>query len=257
MNAVVIEDLPIFYVPTLESNEVVEQSLPEGEAAHAVRVLRLSVGADIYVTNGKGSMYLCTLTEAGKRGSTFRISRQVPWQKYWSGRLTLAIAPTKSIERMEWLLEKAVEIGVDRIILLRTKHSERKHINAERLERIMLSAMKQSQKALLPTLHSEVTLQDALPLTEGDLRFVAHCRDITEDLYTRHTLEKHYKLGTDATIFIGPEGDFTTEEIVQMQYAGAYPTTLGESRLRSETAALAALQWLHTLQLISQANNNR
>lgn len=257
MNAVVTDDLPIFYVPDLRTDEHVEQLLPESEAAHAGRVLRLCVGSKVYVTDGIGAMYLAELAELNKRSVRFRLISKEYWQKYWRGRLTLAIAPTKSVERMEWMLEKAVEIGIDNIIFLSTKHSERKYINTDRLRRIMLSAVKQSQKALLPNLFTEVSLTDALVISKGSQLFVAHCRWDDSELTRRQTLEKHYEVGRDVTLFIGPEGDFTAEEVILLEEHGAYPTTLGDSRLRSETAAVVALQWIHTLQLIAQRRNNR
>lgn len=251
MNAVVIKDLPIFYFSDLQRNPHIEQILPESEAGHASRVLRLSEGEEIYITDGLGSLCLAKLTAVSKRSVSFAILEQIDWPKNWRGRLTLAIAPTKAIERMEWLCEKAVEIGVDRIILLRTKHSERKRINEERLNRIMLSAMKQSQKAILPSLNSEVSLEVALRLTEGDNRLIAHCREGIEELKERFTINNVYAPGSDTTIFIGPEGDFTIDEIKLAQECGVHPITLGESRLRTETAAIVGLQWLHTLLLMN------
>lgn len=250
MDCVVIKDLPIFFVPELRIDALVEQGLPDAEAVHASRVLRLGIGEEIYVTDGKGHLALAKLAEVSKRITLFSVLSAESWYKNWEGRFTLAIAPTKAMERMEWLLEKSVEIGVDRIILLCTKHSERKHINSERLVRIMLSAMKQSQKALLPELVVEVSLDDALLMTEQDLRLIAHCRDESESLIRRQTIDQFYKKGKDTTIFIGPEGDFTIEEVLRAQGRGILPITLGDSRLRTETAALVSLQWLHTLQLM-------
>lgn len=241
-----MRDLPLFYAPDIATNFC----LPESEAGHCLRVLRSSVGDEILITDGRGSLYEAALTEVSKKACTVEILSHTQWHKPWHGQMTLAVAPTKAIERMEWLLEKAVEIGVDRIILLRAKHSERKHINADRLERIMLSAMKQSQKALLPELLPELPLAQALELCRSGQLLMAHCRVAEGELHPRVLPSFCYRSGQDVSLFIGPEGDFTIEEILLAQSLGAHTISLGESRLRTETAALVGLQWLHTLQLI-------
>lgn len=240
-----MRDLPLFYAPSLLADGL----LPEMEAGHCLRVLRCVAGDEILATDGRGGLYEARLTEVSKRACRVEIEREVLWHKAWKGYLTLAVAPTKAIERMEWLLEKAVEIGVDRVILLRCKHSERKHANAERLERIMISAMKQSQKAILPELLMETPLDKALELTKGSCQLLLHCREGIEGLTPRQLPSCSYPGQGDATLLIGPEGDFSVEEVLEAQRRGAHPTTLGDTRLRTETAALVALQWVHTLQL--------
>lgn len=239
-----MRDLSLFLAPDIES----EQSLPEAEAAHASRVLRLCVGDEVYVTDGKGRLWTARLGEVSRHGVRLVLGAEEPWHKPWSGRIRLAVAPTKSIDRIEWLLEKAVEIGVDEICLLRSKHSERKHINQERLERIILSAMKQSHKALLPQLYTGLDYTQALERAVGGRVLIAHCRD-TEALGLPTRVLPHipYIYGEDVSIFIGPEGDFSVQELEQAHSMGAVGITLGESRLRTETAALVALQWWHTL----------
>ena len=147
-------DLPLFYAPEIEQTNV----LPEEEAGHALRVLRLSEGEPIMVTNGQGQVWKAHISEVSKKHCGVILDEELPWNKYWQGTINLYIAPTKSIERMEWLIEKAIEIGVDKITLIKCAHSERKHIKAERLQKIMLSAMKQSQKALLPLLEVDVPI---------------------------------------------------------------------------------------------------
>lgn len=244
MGADYMRDLPLFHAPDI----LTDDQLPESEAGHCMRVLRCEVGDEIYVTDGRGMLYEAHLTEVSKRACRVAIHQAIPWQPHWQGYLTLALAPTKSIERMEWLLEKAVEVGVNRILLLKTKHSERKHINAERLQRIMLSALKQSHKALLAELLTDISLDEALTLTEGSTRLILHCRG--EGTTQRQLPHTYYQGVGDVSLFIGPEGDFTLEEISEAELRGAYPTTLGDTRLRTETAALSALQWIHTLQLI-------
>lgn len=240
-----MRDLPLFLAPNVE----LEQILPEAEAAHASRVLRLSAGDEIYVTDGKGRLWTAVISEVSRRGVGLTLSAEEPWSKPWSGHIRLAIAPTKSIDRMEWLLEKAVEIGVDEICLLRSKHSERKHINQERLERIILSAMKQSHKALLPQLYTGLDYTQALERSAGERVLIAHCRD-TDALGLPARVLPHipYIYSDAVSIFIGPEGDFSVQELEQAHRMGAVGITLGESRLRTETAALVSLQWWHTLE---------
>ena len=141
-----MKDWPLFYAP-----EVKEQlALPEAEAQHALRVLRVRPGDELLATDGRGALYELRVTATDRRHCLVELTHEERWQPYWRGRLTLALAPTKSMERIEWTLEKAVELGVDELILLRVKHSERKHTNIARLERIIESAMKQSHKAWLP-----------------------------------------------------------------------------------------------------------
>lgn len=241
-----MRNLPLFYAPDIASSPI----LPEAEAAHLLRVLRASVGDELLITDGRGTLYEAVLSEADKRACRVEIRQQTRWQKPWGERITLAIAPTKAIDRMEWLVEKAVEIGVDRLILLRVKHSERKHINADRLERIMLSAMKQSQKAVLPTLEVDVTLSEVLQACADDRLLIAHCREASSAIEQRLTPDRCYDAKGAVTLLIGPEGDFTEEEIQMVQRIGGRGVTFGESRLRTETAAIVGLQWLHTLRLM-------
>ncbi|MDO4691780.1 MAG: RsmE family RNA methyltransferase [Porphyromonadaceae bacterium] len=245
-----MRDLPLFYAPDIATR----RELPETEAGHCQRVLRAKEGDEILITDGLGMLYEARLIEVSKRCCSVELTKEERWEKTWRGRITLTVAPTKAIERMEWLLEKAVEIGIDRIILLKTKHSERKHINAERLERIMQSAMKQSQKALIPELIPEQTLAQAFELCSSDSLFLAHCRAPEGGIQDRKLPNHYYRPGEDISIFIGPEGDFTVEEILQAQERGAHGISLGESRLRTETAALVALQWLHTLELLGSSH---
>lgn len=238
-----MQDLPLFYAPDITTNGL----LPEEEAVHAQRVLRLTIGDNIQVTDGKGTAWLAEIEDINKKHCHVRLTEELSYEQYWQGEITLCIAPTKSIDRMEWLLEKAVEIGINRIILLKSKHSERKHINIERLNKIMIGAMKQSQKASLPTLIAHSTFEEALKLTEDSSQLIFHCRDCSTTLKAK-VLPHVATIGEDVSLFIGPEGDFTEEEIVLAQQRGATPCTLGASRLRTETAALSALQWVHILQ---------
>lgn len=240
-----MHDLPLFYAPDIEQSK----QLPEDEAGHALRVLRLAEGAVVALTDGRGSFYKARLSEVGKKSCGLDLIEALTWQPYWQGEISLCVVPTKSMERMEWLLEKAVELGLNRIILLKTKHSERKHINTDRLRKILISAMKQSQKALLPELIVGVSLEEALTMTTTSTRLILHCREHSS---LRHRILPHqaYQVGGDVALFIGPEGDFTLEEVALAEQNGVCGVSLGESRLRTETAALVALQWIHTLQMI-------
>lgn len=241
-----MQDLPLFYAPDVEKHG----TLPSDEAGHAQRVLRLSAGDKVQVCDGKGGAWLAEILAMTKQACSLSLLEPIEWQAYWQGKITLCVAPTKSMDRMEWLLEKAVELGLDRIVLLKTKHSERKHINAERLQKILISAMKQSQKCVLPELLVGLDFAEALALTEGTKRLIFHCRESIEGIKPRELPHSVYNIGEDVSLFIGPEGDFTREEVIHAQNEGAQAAQLGESRLRTETAGLSALQWIHTLQMI-------
>lgn len=240
-----MQDLPLFYTPDIASSNL----LPSEESGHALRVLRLSQGDRIHLTDGAGNAWIAVISQIDKKGCSVEIVEQLNWKPYWSGVIILCVAPTKSMDRMEWLLEKATELGVDRVILLRSKHSERKHINAERLRKILIGGMKQSQKALLPELLVDVKYTEALDLTEGSQRLIFHCRGTEEGIRPRVLPHKHYDGIGDVSLFVGPEGDFTVEELLEAEKRGLVGSSLGESRLRTETAALTALQWVHTLQM--------
>ena len=222
-----------FYAPEIEKENI----LPEGESAHCVRVLRLKEGDDIVVTDGKGQRFLCEITKAHPSKTEFRIKEKTDIAKGRDYRVTLAVAPTKNSDRMEWLMEKAVEIGVDKIVLLKCDRSERKVLRTDRLQKIIVSAMKQSLSAHLPEL-VEIT-----PLKE----FVAGCGEIKKYFgycspeYPRKEFAKEYCGREDVVIMIGPEGDFTPEEVEISLKSGFMPVTFGEKRLRTETAGVYAL----------------
>lgn len=230
-----------FYAPDI----VVNGTLPEEESRHAVRVLRMAVGDKLDVVDGHGTLYHCRLAMAHPKHALVTIDDTERVEPHWPRHITLAVAPTKNLDRMEWLVEKAVEVGVDRIVPLLTEHSERRVLKTERLRKIMVAAMKQSLKATLPRL-DELTPLDKLlaePL-DGD-RFVAYC-DEALPREQRLTLDKALTAATAATLLIGPEGDFSPAEVARLLDAGFAPVTLGESRLRTETAALVGLVVLHS-----------
>ena len=210
------------------------------ESRHAVRVLRMREGDEIHVTDGKGNLYCCRIVEASDKGCTIESVSQLPATHYPLPALHLAVAPTKNPSRMEWLVEKAVEIGVNEITLLECDHSERAFLKTDRLERIALSAMKQSLHTILPQIHPAVNFSKWLSTTNCQLptqKFIAHC----EADKPRTPLASALQPGRDTVVLIGPEGDFSKEEIVLALECGFQPVSLGPSRLRTETAALYAV----------------
>lgn len=217
--------------------------LPEDESGHCVRVLRMRQGAEIETVDGVGNSYSCVITDANPRGLSVDITVQRPEPKQWSGRLVLAVAPTKNADRMEWLVEKVTEMGVDEIVLLRCEHSERKMMKPDRLQRIMVSAMKQSLKATLPELRGPVDFKDFMAETAGGTgcKVFGYCSPSVP----RRDFGQVYTPGSDLTVLIGPEGDFSPAEVGQAMATGYVPVTFGKSRLRTETAALYAVAAFH------------
>lgn len=244
-----------FYHPT-----PLDYELPSDEASHATRVLRLQAGDEICLMDGCGTFYEAVITEASNHHCRYDITSALPQQPEWRGQIHLAVAPTKNVDRMEWLAEKATEIGMDRLTLLDCRFSERRALKTDRLERIIISAMKQSHKAWKPT------LEDMQPfasfIKRSDLpaqRFIAHCYNQADidgsaasDAATAkphlHTL---LQAGTDADclVLVGPEGDFSVDEVRAAQQHGFRSISLGTSRLRTETAALVAV---HLMRLAAE-----
>ena len=228
-----------FYCPEIED----ECSLPENESGHCCRVLRMKEGDVIFVVDGKGREFECEIIDAHPKHTGVKILSMREDPKHWKGRIVLAVAPTKNIDRIEWMLEKAVEIGVDEIALLKCDHSERKNINEERLSKIIVSAMKQSLKAVLPLFRGMVPFRDFLKQTDTSNRFMGYCDEKIE----RREFAKEYPGNEDVTILIGPEGDFSPEEVEAALENGFVPVTFGESRLRTESAALFAVTAVHVI----------
>lgn len=230
----------LFYSPDIAHN----RQLPEQESQHCTRVLRMKEGDKLTVTDGKGSFYRCTLVQPHPKRSIVHIDEQIDAPKSWNFNLHIAFAPTKNMDRNEWFLEKATEIGADRFTPLLCRFSERKEIKTERLEKIVVSAMKQSQQAVLPKL-DEMTPFDAFITQSFDgQKYIAHCYE-----EEKTPLAQHYKKGENALILIGPEGDFSEEEVNKAIANGFIPVSLGENRLRTETACLVAA---HTIHVINQ-----
>lgn len=235
-----------FYIPDIEST----LRLPEEEAGHCFRVLRHRVGDEIAVTDGRGKRFLCRLTDDDRKNASVEIISLEYIPDHWNGRIILAVAPTKNVDRMEWLVEKAVEIGVSEIVLLKCDRSERKMLKTARLQKIMVSAMKQSLKARLPLISDTVPFDEFVKRVsrEGIQRFVGYCAPELEKLL----FSKAMNPDGDIALMIGPEGDFSEREIKGALDNGFRAVTFGDTRLRTETAAIAGLCQIHT---VKQLNN--
>jgi len=230
----------LFYIPGIQSDKI---QLSEEESKHALRVLRLSQGDTVGLIDGVGGFYEAEIAEAHAKKCLLKIiSRKLNWG-YRSYKIKIAVAPTKNLDRMEWFVEKATEIGINEISFLLCERSERKSVNLDRLAKIIVSAMKQSVKAYKPILLDIIPLKDYVKNIAGTDTYIAH-------------LEEHSQLpllqvvpSASCCVLIGPEGDFSPSEIQMAYAAGIKPVTLGSSRLRTETAALAAC---HTLNLLHE-----
>lgn len=219
-------------------------SLSEDESRHCIKVLRMKPGDAFRITNGEGLIFDAVIVDAHPRHLQAELAEGVKGYDHWPFKLSIGIAPTKNSDRLEWFLEKATEIGVDEIYLFESFHSERRKIKLERLEKVVIAAMKQSVKSRLPKLYDVQKLSALFQLPfEGD-RFIAWI-----DEGVTQTLVKAAVPGQNTFVIIGPEGDFSREEIEESKVAGFVPVSLGASRLRTETAGVAAV---HTIQLINQ-----
>lgn len=231
----------LFYAPDAASSH----ALTEEEAAHAVRVLRIKEGDPMWLTDGRGTFYEGTASPAGsgKHPECYvTIERESQWERPWPTAIHIAVAPTKNIDRIEWFAEKATEIGLDGIHFLDCANSERRVIKTERIEKIVVSAMKQSHKALKPEVGEMQRFRDFIKQPfEGD-KFIAHCYEQSDiDGSEKAFLFDAVKRDVPTLVLIGPEGDFSVEEVRAAHEAGFRSITLGESRLRTETAALIAV----------------
>ena len=228
-----MKEMRFFYVPNVQDNG----ELPEEEAMHALRVLRLKSGDEIMLTDGIGNFYKAEITVAATRKCVFKLLETIPQTPRWRGHLHLVVSPTKMMERMEWLVEKATEIGFDRISFINCDNSERRVIKVKRLEKIAVSAMKQSRKAWKPIIDEIVSFDELVAESTEGLRYIAHCYEEIKkvDLFNQLSISDKDE---DVTVFIGPEGDFSLSEVKKAIDAGFVSVSLGESRLRTETAAL-------------------
>jgi 16S rRNA (uracil1498-N3)-methyltransferase len=232
----------LFYIPDIDRPQ-----LPEAEAAHCLKALRMQTGDTVHVTDGKGNLYKAAILETHPKHCRLDILETIPQAPAWKGHITIALAPAKNMERTEWFAEKATEIGIDAIAFLNCRFSERKELKTERINKILISAMKQSLKARLPRLTEMTDFGKFIAQSFESRKFIAHCRQGQKPL-----LSKIYRPGENALILIGPEGDFSEEEVESAVEQGFTPVSLGESRLRTETAALVACQTVHIINQLSE-----
>jgi 16S rRNA (uracil1498-N3)-methyltransferase len=224
----------LFYTPDIAPSHP-QYFLNEEESKHAIRVLRLEVGSEVQLIDGKGGLYTAAIKDAHPKRTILQITNVVTGYQKRNHYLHIAIAPTKNLDRLEWFLEKATEIGIDEISLIICQRSERKEAKTERLNKIITSAIKQSLKAYHPVLNEPIALNKFLAQSFDGQKFIAHCED-SEKTTLSAEIEKQGKY----LILIGPEGDFSPAETDAALHNGYKAITLGESRLRTETAALEA-----------------
>ena len=224
--------MQLFYVPEITGDQV---TLDETESKHVVKVLRMREGDRVKLIDGKGGVYeaeIAVLNPKKCRLSILNIQKETSRKNF---RLHIAVAPTKNIARFEWFLEKATEIGVDEITPLLSEHSERKVIKHDRSEKILISAMKQSQKAFLPELNELTSFNQFIQKISEKQKFIAHCNE-----GAKTHLKNAIQNGSDLVILIGPEGDFSSDEVLAAKEKGFEEISLGDERLRTETAGIVA-----------------
>lgn len=226
----------VFYTPDIQACP----ELPEEEAAHAVRVLRLQAGDEVMLTDGKGNFYRAAISTATSKRCLVTVLETCPQAPLWKGHLHVAMAPTKNMDRTEWFVEKATEIGIDELTFLNCRFSERKVVKTERVTKILVSAIKQSLKARLPRLNEMTDFRKFVAQPFDGQKFIAHCYEGEKPL-----LRDVIRSGENALVLIGPEGDFSEEEVREAVANGFMPVSLGKSRLRTETAALVACHLLN------------
>ena len=233
--------MELFYSTEIENGLC---TLTEDESRHCAKVLRHTVGDTIKVIDGSGALYTCKIIECGKKVvcSVEQAEENFGAHKY---HLTMAVCPTKNIDRYEWFLEKATEMGVDVVVPVIGEHSERRIIKPERLEKILVSAAKQSLKGAIPVLEEAISVKQFIKDCAGaeGIKLIAYCGE-QEKVTLAQAVQKAAAANPDApriTILIGPEGDFSPAEVDAAIAAGFSPLTLGDSRLRTETAAVAAV----------------
>jgi len=242
----------LFYAPDI--NPSFPLLLPEEESAHCIRVLRMKQGDLIHFTDGKGMYYQGEISSDHPKKCTIKIIHSFPDPAKRNFHLTIAIAPTKNIERFEWFLEKAAEIGCDEIIPIHCKHSERSIIKTERLNKVIVSAMKQCLKSQLPKLHDLTDFKKYIELTKSysGQKFIGHIPELSDAEFPPQNpqgkfLTCTYTKGNNALITIGPEGGFSEEEVALATQNGFTLISLGNSRLRVETAGVVACSTINSI----------
>ncbi|MBR2866315.1 MAG: 16S rRNA (uracil(1498)-N(3))-methyltransferase [Alistipes sp.] len=226
--------MQLFYAPEIS---LPCYTLAEEESKHCIRVLRMRVGDELHLTDGRGTMYRCKVVDDNAKRCTVEVIESIPEYEKMTYGLTMAVAPTKNIDRYEWFLEKATEVGITEIYPIECDHSERRQIKAEREEKVITSAVKQSLKAYHPVLHALTDVREVIKMDFDGEKYIAHCNDA---LGERPYLGSLIKKGGNNLILIGPEGDFSEEEITFAVQNGFKAISLGKERLRTETAAVVA-----------------
>lgn len=242
-----MKEVRFFYDPELNG------VLPKEETLHAVRVLRMKEGDELWLMDGRGGFYRAVITAVSNHHCAYRVLEEDRQEPTWMGHIHLALAPTKLNERIEWLAEKATEVGFDELTFLDCKFSERRVVKTERIEKIVVAAMKQSHKAWMPVVNSMQDFKSFVSADRAGQKFICHCYDM-EDVKSEMPNVKPFlfdvlKAGEDATVLIGPEGDFSIDEVRMAEANGYVSVSLGRSRLRTETAALVAV---HMMQMRNQ-----
>lgn len=234
-----MKEVRFFYVPDAQQ----QTELPPDEAMHAMRVLRLKGGDELFLMDGKGNYFKAEVTIAATHHCYYEIKECLPQKPQWKGHRHLAIAPTKMLDRIEWMIEKVTEIGVDEISFINCQFSERRLLKTTRLEKIAISAVKQSRKVWKPVLNEMELLKRFLELPRKGKKYIAHCYNEIPRTYLFDELQKNED-DEEVTVLIGPEGDFSLEEVKDCMKKGYQSVHLGESRLRTETAGLAAVMMI-------------
>ena len=231
-----MKEVRYFYVPDAKNNN----ELPQEEATHALRVLRLKSGDEMFIMDGTGNFYHAEVSLATNKKCLYEIKETLPQNKTWKGHIHLAIAPTKNMDRIEWMTEKATEIGFDELTFLNCTFSERKVLRTERIEKIVVSAVKQSRKPWKPIVNEMISFKDFISMPRIGRKFIAHCYQEIEknDLFDSINSDKENE---SITVLVGPEGDFSIEEVRLAIENGYESISLGQSRLRTETAGLMAV----------------
>ena len=238
--------MQLFYAPDIT---LPEYTLSEEESRHAIKVLRLQVGDNLHITDGRGNLHLCQVVSDSAKHCTVRVVESKSEFEKRGYQLTMAVAPTKNIDRFEWFLEKATEIGVDNFVALESEHSERRVIKLEREMKVITAAVKQSLKAYHPTLEDMTDFKKFVTRPFAARKFIAHCGEaVVGKKYLASTLNA----GEDVVVLIGPEGDFSAEEVRLAVENGFEEITLGTQRFRTETAAVMAVAMVD---VVNSANN--
>lgn len=231
--------MQLFYCPEIKTKPV----LSEEESRHAIKVLRKNIGDTIEIIDGKGGFYKASISNDNFKKCEFEIIEEVQNHQPLPYHLQIAIAPTKNNDRLEWFLEKATEIGITEITPILCEHSERKVIKEDRLEKVLISAMKQSGQAFLPKLNSLTSFNEVITLTDSE-KYIAHCEEGLKVHF-----KNAYQKGKSTLVLIGPEGDFSSTEIELALKNNFKPISLGENRLRTETAGIMACSIVNTLEV--------